>query len=167
MTFDTFEAADGVRETVCMRALVQRVGRAKVTVGVGTVAEEITGEIGAGMLAFIGVTHSDTDAEAVKLAAKIWNLRIFDDDNGVMNRSVVEGTGAVLVVSQFTLYGDTRKGRRPGYSDAARPEVAEPLVERVVAELVALGARVAIGRFGADMAVELVNDGPITLSVEV
>ena len=138
-----------------------------MTVGIGTDAEAITGEIGAGVLVFVGATHEDTDAEAAKLAAKIWNLRIFDDDEGVMNRSVAEGTGAVLVVSQFTLYADTRKGRRPGYSDAVRPEVAEPLVDRVVAELAAMGAAVVTGRFRADMAVELVNDGPITLSVEV
>ncbi len=130
-------------------------------------AAEITGEIGAGVLALIGVTHDDTPAQAAKLADKIWNLRIFDDADGVMNCSVAEGTGAVLVVSQFTLYGDTRKGRRPGYSDAARPEVAEPLVDAVVAELRSLGASVATGRFRADMAVELVNDGPITLSIEV
>jgi len=138
-----------------------------VTVGVDTDAAEITGEIGAGMLAFVGVTHDDTAAQAAKLADKIWNLRIFDDEEGVMNRSVAEGTGEVLVVSQFTLYGDTRKGRRPGYSDAARPEVAEPLVDAVVSELRSLGATVATGRFRADMAIELVNDGPVTLSIEV
>lgn len=150
-----------------MRALVQRVSRAKVTIAVDTDAAEITGEIGAGMLVFVGVTHDDTAVQASKLADKIWNLRIFDDEEGVMNRSVADGTGEVLVVSQFTLYGDTRKGRRPGYSDAARPEVAELLVEAVVEELRALGAIVATGRFRADMAVELVNDGPITLSLEV
>ena len=150
-----------------MRALVQRVSRAKVTVDGDGSAAEITGEIGAGVLALIGVTHDDTPAQAAKLADKIWNLRIFDDADGVMNCSVAEGTGEVLVVSQFTLYGDTRKGRRPGYSDAARPEVAEPLVDAVVAELRSLGASVATGRFRADMAVELVNDGPITLSIEV
>lgn len=138
-----------------------------MTVGVDTDAAEITGEIGAGMLAFVGVTHDDTAAQAAKLADKIWNLRIFDDEEGVMNRSVAEGTGEVLVVSQFTLYGDTRKGRRPGYSDAARPEVAEPLVDAVVSELRSLGATVATGRFRADMAIELVNDGPVTLSIEV
>ena len=150
-----------------MRALVQRVGRAKVTVGADGPAPEVTGEIGAGILALIGVTHDDTRFQAAKLADKIWNLRIFDDDEGVMNRSVADTTGEVLVVSQFTLYGDTRKGRRPGYSEAARPEVAEPLVDAVVAELRSLGATVATGRFRADMAVELVNDGPITLSIEV
>ncbi|MEM9522071.1 MAG: D-aminoacyl-tRNA deacylase [Actinomycetota bacterium] len=145
-----------------MRGLVQRVARAKVTVG-----DEVTGEIGPGILVFVGVTHDDTDAQADKLADKVWNLRIFDDDDGVMNRSAADEGHEILVVSQFTLYGDTRKGRRPGYSDAARPEVAEPLVERVIEQLRAAGATVATGRFRADMAVELVNDGPITLSVEV
>jgi D-aminoacyl-tRNA deacylase len=149
-----------------MRSVVQRVTRARVTVGIGTACEEITGEIGSGIVALIGVTHDDTVARAVKLAEKIWHLRIFDDDNGVMNRSVADTSRAVLVISQFTLYADTRKGRRPGYSDAARPEVAEPLVDVVVEELRALGAEVATGRFRADMAVELVNDGPITLMIE-
>ena len=105
------------------------------------------GEIGPGILALVGVTHDDTEAQARKLADKIWNLRIFDDDGGTMNLSVGETTGEVLVVSQFTLYGDTRRGRRPGYSAAARPEQAEPLVDLVVAELRALGATVATGRF--------------------
>jgi len=146
---------------------VQRVSRAKVTVGHEGPAPEITGEIGPGLLALVGVTHDDTPAQASKLADKIWNLRIFDDDAGVMNRSVADTTGEVLVVSQFTLYGDTRKGRRPGYSDAAKPDVAEPLVDALVAELRSLGAEVATGRFRAEMAVELVNDGPITLSLEV
>jgi D-tyrosyl-tRNA(Tyr) deacylase len=138
-----------------------------VTVGGGSPDPEIVGEIGAGILALIGVTHDDTAAKAAKLADKIRNLRIFDDDEGVMNRSVADTGGEVLVVSQFTLYGDTRKGRRPGYSDAARPEIAEPLVDAVVAELRSVGITVATGRFGAEMAVELVNDGPITLSIEV
>lgn len=145
-----------------MRALVQRVTRASVTVD-----DETVGAIGPGILALIGVTHDDTEARAEKLADKIWNLRIFDDDDGVMNRSAADVGGEILVVSQFTLYGDTRKGRRPGYSDAARPELAEPLVDHVVATLQSAGATVATGRFRAEMAVELVNDGPITLSIEV
>ncbi len=145
-----------------MRGLVQRVSRAKVTVG-----GEIVGEIGPGSLVLVGVTHDDTPVQAAKLADKIWNLRIFDDADGVMNRSLADTSREVLVVSQFTLYGDTRKGRRPGYTDAARPEQAEPLVEAVIAELRSLGAMVASGRFRAEMAVELVNDGPITLSIEV
>ena len=150
-----------------MRGLVQRVSRATVTVEGVSGGREITGEIGAGILVFVGVTHDDTEAHAAKLAAKIWNLRIFDDADGVMNRSAADEGHEVLVVSQFTLYGDTRKGRRPGYSEAARPEQAEPLVETVVEALRAAGAVVATGRFRADMAVELVNDGPITLWIEV
>ena len=145
-----------------VRALVQRVSEASVTVDGETV-----GRIGPGILALIGVTHDDTEGQAAKLADKIWNLRIFDDADGVMNRSAADEGHSVLVVSQFTLYGDTRKGRRPGYSDAARPEVAEPLVELVVDELRGLGAVVETGRFRAEMAVALVNDGPITLSIEV
>ena len=128
---------------------------------------DVVGAIGAGILALVGVTHDDTDAQARKLAAKIWHLRIFDDRDGVMNRSAADDGLEILVVSQFTLYGDTRKGRRPGYADAARPEVAEPLIDAVVAELRALGATVATGRFRTEMAVALVNDGPITLLIEV
>ena len=144
-----------------MRGLVQRVSRAEVRV-----AGEVTGEIGPGILLLVGVTHDDTDADASKLAEKVWNLRIFDDEDGVMNRSAADTGGAVLVVSQFTLYGDTRRGRRPGYSAAARPDQAEPLVDRVVGELRARGAEVATGRFRAEMAVESVNDGPVTLWIE-
>ena len=131
------------------------------------VEDEIVGEIDHGLVALIGVTHDDTPARATKLAEKIANLRIFEDDAGKMNRSAIDVGGGILTVSQFTLYGDTRKGRRPGYSEAARPEQAEPLVDRVVEELRAAGAVVATGRFRTDMAVELVNDGPITLSIEV
>ena len=145
-----------------MRALVQRVQRAQVMVGAGLI-----GEIGPGLCAFVGVTHTDDEEAADKLAAKLWGLRILADDEGVMNRSVGETTGEVLVVSQFTLYGDTRKGRRPSFVEAARPEQAEPLVERVVAALRDLGATVATGRFGADMQVDLVNDGPVTILIEV
>ena len=144
-----------------MRGLVQRVDRARVTVG-----DETTGEIGPGILVLVGVTHDDTPAQADKLADKVWNLRIFDDADGVMNRSAADNGLEILVVSQFTLYGDTRKGRRPGYSDAARPEVAEPLVQRVIDQLRAAGATVATGRFRAEMEVELVNDGPVTLWLE-
>lgn len=125
------------------------------------------GAIGAGILALVGVTHDDTDPQARKLADKIWNLRVFDDEAGVMNRSAADEGLEILVVSQFTLYGDTRKGRRPGYADAARPEIAEPLVDAVVDELRAFGATVATGRFRTEMAVALVNDGPVTLSIEV
>lgn len=145
-----------------MRALVQRVSEARVVVD-----EKVVGEIGSGLCAFVGVTHDDGAEQAKKLASKLWGLRIFDDDEGVMNRSVAEVGGEVLVVSQFTLYGDTRKGRRPSWIDAARPEQAEPLVERVVAELETLGARVATGVFRAHMDVSLTNDGPVTLMIEV
>ena len=125
------------------------------------------GEIDAGLCVLVGVTHTDDEAAAAKLADKIWNLRVMDDDAGVMNRSVADTSGKVLVVSQFTLYGDTRKGRRPSWIDAAPPDVAEPLVDAVVGRLRELGAEVATGRFRADMAVELVNDGPVTLLLEV
>jgi len=142
--------------------VVQRVSRAEVSVD----GEEV-GSIGPGLCALVGVTHDDGPEQAATLARKLWHLRVFEDDGGAMNRSVAETSGAVLVVSQFTLYGDTRKGRRPSFVGAARPEHAEPLVERVVAELRALGATVATGRFGADMRVDLVNDGPVTLILDV
>jgi D-tyrosyl-tRNA(Tyr) deacylase len=151
-----------------MRALVQRVTRAEVTSRSSSEVDwEVAGSIGPGLCALVGVTHSDTDADADKLADKLWGLRIFDDDDGVMNRSVADVGGAVLVVSQFTLYGDSAKGRRPSWIAAARPEVAEPLVQRVVDRLRSLGASVATGRFRTDMRVELVNDGPVTLLLEL
>lgn len=145
-----------------MRAVVQRVTRATVRV-----SDETVGSIGAGLCVLVGVTHSDDRAMARRLADKLWNLRIFDDDAGVMNRSVADAGGEVLVVSQFTLYGDITRGRRPSWIAAARPEQAEPLVKEVSDSLAALGARVATGRFGAEMAVELVNDGPVTLIIEL
>jgi D-tyrosyl-tRNA(Tyr) deacylase len=144
-----------------MRALVQRVTRASVTVD-----GEVIGAIGPGVCALIGVTHTDTPAEATALAAKLWHLRIFADDEGRMNRPVGDVGGEVLVVSQFTLYGSTARGRRPSWVDAAAPDHAEPLIDLLVTELRALGATVATGRFRADMAVELVNDGPVTLLLE-
>ena len=149
-----------------MRALVQRVTRAEVTSRVDD-GWETTGTIGAGLCVLVGVTHDDDERSAVRLADKLWGLRIFDDDDGVMNRPVASVGGEVLVVSQFTLYGDTTRGRRPGWSAAAPPGVAEPLVERLVTELGGLGATVATGRFRADMRLELVNDGPVTLIVDV
>jgi D-aminoacyl-tRNA deacylase len=145
-----------------MRAVVQRVSRASVTVD-----GEQVGAIGPGLCVLVGVTHDDDAAAAARLADKVWGLRILPDDDGVMNRSVADTGGAVLVVSQFTLYGDTRKGRRPSYVAAARPEHAEPLIDHLVGELRGKGAPVATGRFRADMAVELVNDGPVTLLLEV
>lgn len=133
--------------------------------GVGGPAE-VVGEIAAGILLLVGVTHDDTAADAEKLADKVWNLRVFDDSDGVMNLSVADTSQAVLVVSQFTLYGDTRRGRRPGYSAAARPEQAEPLVAAVADALRARGATVQTGRFGAEMLVQSVNDGPVTLIID-
>ncbi len=151
-----------------MRALVQRVTSATVTSRPSVDADwEVAGSIGAGLCVLVGATHADTTAEADKLADKLWGLRIFDDDAGVMNRSVADTGGALLVVSQFTLYGDTAKGRRPSWIAAARPEVAEPLVEHVIDRLRSLGAMVETGRFRTDMRIELVNDGPVTLMIEV
>jgi D-aminoacyl-tRNA deacylase len=145
-----------------VRAVVQRVSRASVTVD-----GAVVGAIGAGLCALVGVTHDDDEAVGRRLAEKIWNLRIMADADGVMNRSVADTTRAVLVVSQFTLYGDTAGGRRPSWIAAARPEQAEPLVEAVIGHLRDLGAEVATGRFRTDMAVELVNDGPVTVLLEV
>ena len=145
-----------------MRALVQRVSRARVTV-----ADVAVGEIGSGLLVFVGVTHDDTAAVASKLAEKVGNLRVFDDAEGIMNRSLLDIGGDALVVSQFTLYGDTARGRRPSWVAAASPEVAEPLCDAFTAALAASGLRVETGRFRADMQVSLVNDGPVTLMLEL
>jgi D-aminoacyl-tRNA deacylase len=128
---------------------------------------DLVGRIGPGLCVFVGVAHSDVDVDADRLADKVWNLRIMPDGEGAMGVSVADSSRALLVISQFTLYGDTRKGRRPSWIDAAPPDRAEPLVERFCERLRALGAVVATGRFGADMAVELVNDGPVTLMLEV
>lgn len=144
-----------------MRAVLQRVKRARVSVD-----GDVTGEIGAGLLVFLGVAQTDTDADLDYMQKKIPELRIFEDEDGKMNRSVVEAGGALLVVSQFTLYGDARKGRRPGFTDAARPELAIPMYERFVEGCRAMGLRVETGRFGAMMDVELVNDGPVTLLLD-
>ncbi len=141
-----------------MRAVVQRVSEARVTV-----AGEIVGQIDRGLLVLLGVTHSDTRAEAAWLAHKIAGLRIFDDASGKMNRALADVGGALLVVSQFTLYGDARRGRRPGFVDAAPPEQAEPLVACFVERVQGEGLTVATGRFRANMQVALVNDGPVTL----
>ena len=145
-----------------MRGLVQRVREAAVTV-----AGEEVGAIGQGLCVLVGVTHDDADQQARKLAEKIWHLRVMDDDEGVMNRSVADTTREVLVVSQFTLYGDTAGGRRPSWIAAARPEHAEPLVSAVVEHLRSLGATVATGRFRTDMVVTIANDGPVTVLLEV
>jgi D-tyrosyl-tRNA(Tyr) deacylase len=139
-----------------VRALVQRVSRASVSVGGAPVSE-----IGPGLLVLLGVRRGDGEAEADWIVRKLLALRIFEDDEGRMNRSVTDVGGAILCVSQFTLYGDARKGNRPGFTNAAPPAEAEPLYERVRAGLGAEG-----GRFGAHMVVELANDGPVTLIVE-
>jgi D-tyrosyl-tRNA(Tyr) deacylase len=144
-----------------MRIVLQRVSRARVTV-----EGRVTGEIGRGLLLLAGFTDGDSEDALAWMADKIVGLRIFPDDEGKMNRSVQEVGGGLLVVSQFTLYGDTRKGRRPSFVDAARPEVAIPLYERFVALLRATGLSVGTGEFGAMMDVELVNDGPVTLILE-
>ncbi len=154
-----------------MRALVQRVSRASVAVTDGdpdgAVGDEVVGSIGPGLCVFVGVTHDDGPAEADRLADKLAGLRIMDDADGVMNLSVADVDGAVLVVSQFTLYGDASKGRRPTWMAAAPPDRAEPLVERVVAGLRERGLEVSTGRFQADMVVDLANEGPATLMLEV
>ncbi len=132
-----------------------------------TVGEEVVGSIGSGLCVLVGVTHGDTGATATRLADKLWHLRILDDADGVMNVSAADADAPLLIVSQFTLYGDTAKGRRPSWLAAAPPEHAEPLVEAVVARLRDLGATVESGRFRTDMAVALVNDGPVTLVVDL
>ena len=144
-----------------MRAVVQRVSRAEVRVG-----ERVTGAIEGGLAVLLGVHVDDTLDDARYLAEKIANLRIFTDDDGLMNRSVLDAGGAVLLVSQFTLYGDARKGRRPSFITAAREPLARELYERVGREIAASGLRVAFGEFGADMDVELVNDGPVTILLD-
>jgi len=141
-----------------MRAVVQRVSSASVDI-----AGERVAEIGPGLLVLAGATHGDGEAEAKLLATKIANLRIFADEAGKMNLSALDRGYEALVVSQFTLYADTRKGRRPSFIDAALPDTAAPLVDRLIDELRALGLRVGMGRFGAEMAVSLVNDGPVTI----
>jgi len=144
-----------------VRAVVSRVAWARV------VADgELTGEIGPGLLVLVGVAHADTEADAGWLAAKVATLRVFDDDQGKRNRSVTEVGGAALVVSQFTLYGDARKGRRPSFVAAAPPERAAPLVEAVAKSLAGAGVPVASGRFGADMRVESSGDGPVTILLD-
>ncbi len=152
-----------------MRALIQRVAEARVRID-----GAVVGEIGRGLCVLVGVTHTDDASAASKLAEKVWGLRVFPDAagsvperrTGVMNLPVADVGGRVLVVSQFTLYADTRRGGRPSWSDAAAPEVAEPLVTAFANALRDLGAVVETGRFGADMQLELVNDGPVTLLLE-
>jgi D-tyrosyl-tRNA(Tyr) deacylase len=144
-----------------MRAVVQRVTRAKVTVN-----DDIVGEIGHGLVVLLGVARDDTKLDAAYLAEKISALRILDDDEGQMNRSIKETNGGVLIVSQFTLYGDVRRGLRPSWIEAAAPEVAQPLYEFFVRQVRAAVSEVATGSFRAMMAVELVNDGPVTILLD-
>ena len=141
---------------------MQRVTQARVVLD-----GRVVGEIGPGLCCLVGVTHGDDRETAVRLASKLWHLRILADENGHMNRSVADAGAEILVVSQFTLYGDTRKGRRPSFVAAAAPDEAARLIDGLVAELRHLGATVATGSFGSNMAVELTNDGPVTLMLEV
>ncbi len=144
-----------------MRAVIQRVARASVVVG-----EETVGNIGAGFLVLLGIRRDDTDADSSYIADKIANLRIFEDEDGRLNRSLLETGGATLIVSQFTLYGDARKGRRPSFTEAASGDAARAMYESVCAKTAAAGAEVERGRFGAEMQVSLVNDGPVTLLLD-
>ena len=144
-----------------MRAVLTRVKSASVTVD-----GSVIGQIGQGFLILLGVTHEDTEAQAVKLADKLMGLRIFEDENGKINRSLEDVGGQVLVVSQFTLYGNCKKGRRPEFLAAARPEIATPLYEKFIALCRDKGFSVETGEFGAEMLVESVNDGPVTLIVD-
>ena len=144
-----------------MRAVLQRVSRARVTVG-----DEVAGEIGAGLLVYVGVAAGDGEHEARWLARTIAETRIFPDAQGRFDRSLLDAGGGALIVSQFTLLADTRRGRRPSFLAAAAPELAAPLIERVMSELRTLGVTVAGGRFGAHMAVESVNDGPVTITLD-
>jgi D-tyrosyl-tRNA(Tyr) deacylase len=145
-----------------VRAVVQRVSEARVRVG-----GEVAGEIGAGLCMLLGVSRDDGEAEAVRLADKIAKLRIFENEDGKFDRSLLDVGGDALVVSQFTLIGDTAKGNRPSFSEAAPPEDAERLYESFCAALRETGVRVETGRFGARMALELVNDGPVTIVLDV
>jgi D-tyrosyl-tRNA(Tyr) deacylase len=144
-----------------MRAVVQRVTRARVTVG-----NDVAGEIGRGLLVLLGVGHQDSEADADYLAEKIIGLRVFEDDNGKMNKAVGEAEGSVLVVSQFTLYGDVRRGKRPSFDAAASPEKARALYEYFVERIRAAGLGCETGKFQEMMQVELVNDGPVTILLD-
>jgi len=160
-TLKSCEKAFRTPTLVRMRAVVQRVRRAKVTVN-----SQISGEIGPGLLVLLGVGGSDQEADADYLSEKVIGLRIFEDEQGKMNLSVADVGGGVLVVSQFTLYGDARKGRRPSFDDAARPEKARALYEYFVERVRAAGLRCETGRFQEMMDVELVNEGPVTILLD-
>lgn len=144
-----------------MRAVIQRVRRSSVTVD-----ERVTGEIGHGLMVLLGVEEKDTEKDLDYMVDKIPNLRIFEDADGKMNLSLLDVGGELLVVSQFTLLGDARKGRRPGFTDAARPEVANAMYETLVSRIAALGVKVETGQFQAHMMVDILNDGPVTILLD-
>ena len=144
-----------------MRAVVQKVSSSKVTVD-----GEIIGQINKGLMVLLGVTHDDTSKDVDYMVDKVTNLRIFEDEEGKMNLSLKDVEGEILAVSQFTLYGDARRGRRPSFSDAARPEVANPLYEEFIEKVKNQGINVGTGKFGAHMMVDLTNDGPVTILLE-
>ena len=145
-----------------MKVVIQRVTRASVTI-----EQQLFSSIGKGMLILVGIQSDDTDDDINWLASKIVNLRIFDDENGVMNRSILESGGNILVISQFTLHASTKKGNRPSYIRAAKPEISIPLYNQFCSELsIALGKPVETGEFGADMKVELLNNGPVTICMD-
>jgi D-tyrosyl-tRNA(Tyr) deacylase len=145
-----------------MKVVIQRVSKANVKV-----EEKISGEIGEGLLALLGIEDADTEEDIQWLSNKIVNLRIFNDENGVMNRSVLEMNGNILLISQFTLHASTKKGNRPSYIKASKPDFAVPMYEKMIAQLETdLGKKIQTGIFGADMKVELLNDGPVTIIID-
>ncbi len=158
---NTLRSSFSIHHSTLMKALIQRVSAGSVAVDGRTI-----GEIGRGFVVLLGITHTDTPAEADWLANKVAGLRVFEDEAGKMNLSLLDVGGSVLVVSQFTLYGDARKGKRPSFTHAAPPEIAEPLVDYFCEQLRAQGLPVSTGIFGAHMAVHIHNDGPVTLLLE-
>jgi len=149
-----------------LRAVVQRVKKASVKIQNTSDGDYINGEIDKGLLVFLGITHEDNDKDLDYIADKISGLRIFEDEQGKMNLSIDDINGEILLISQFTLYGDCRKGRRPGFTDAARPEIAIPLYEKMIDTLKLKGIKVEVGIFGADMLVDIQNDGPVTILLD-
>ena len=149
-----------------MRAVVQRVKKASVKIQNTSDGDYINGEIDKGLLVFLGITHEDNDKDLDYIADKISGLRIFEDEQGKMNLSIDDIKGEILLISQFTLYGDCRKGRRPGFTGAARPEIAIPLYEKMIDTLKLKGIKVEVGIFGADMLVDIQNDGPVTILLD-
>jgi len=149
-----------------LRAVVQRVKKASVKIQNTSDGDYINGEIDKGLLVFLGITHEDNDKDLDYIADKISGLRIFEDEQGKMNLSIDDIKGEILLISQFTLYGDCRKGRRPGFTDAARPEIAIPLYEKMIDTLKLKGIKVEVGIFGVDMLVDIQNDGPVTILLD-